>query len=105
MGIQYRKSIDIHEIREKDQIKFREIKKKYEGQYPDLKITDNPFMMIEEFNSEISRRNIRLDKEDLDKLGDIVSMAGTSLDIRNIARNVRDYTVKAALCLTTENPV
>jgi hypothetical protein len=47
-GIELRKVIGVHRFREKDKIKFLKIKKKYEQRYPDLKITENAFMMIEE---------------------------------------------------------
>ena len=47
-GIELRKVIGVHRFREKDKKKFLKIKKKYEQRYPDLKITENAFMMIEE---------------------------------------------------------
>jgi hypothetical protein len=96
-GIQLRKVIGVHRFRETDKIKFLKIKKKYQQTYPDLKITENPFVMIEEFREEIAKRNIKLDKEDLEGLKNIISMTGTSLNIGQLEKSIKDYVVKTAL--------
>jgi hypothetical protein len=82
-GIEFRKVIGVYRFREKDKVKFLRIKKKYENRYPDMIITENPFMMIDEFRREVASRNIILDEEDLRDLKDIISITGTSLDIRS----------------------
>ncbi len=95
-GIQLRKAIGIFHISEKDKKRFVKIKEKYENRHADLKITENPFMMIDEFREEISRRNIKLDKKDLDELKQIVSRTGSTLDIRKIAKNVKNFVEQTA---------
>jgi hypothetical protein len=91
-GIQLRKAKGVYHI----SARFRAIKNKYENRYQDLKITENPFMMIDEFREEISRRNIMMDEEDLKALKEIVSMTGSSLDIRRIAKNVKNFVEQTA---------
>lgn len=96
-GIELRKVIGVHRFREKDKIKFLKIKKKYEQRYPDLKVTENPFMMIDEYREEIAKRNIKLDKEDLDDLKNIISMTDTNLNIGQLEKSIKDYVVKTTL--------
>jgi hypothetical protein len=100
-GIELRKVIGVHRFREKDKIKFLKIKKKYEQRYPDLKVTENPFVMIEEFRGEIAKRNIKLDKEDLEDLKNIISMTGTSMNIDQLEKSIKDYVTKTALLFSS----
>lgn len=95
-GIQLRKAIGVYQISEKDKKRFVKIKEKYENRYRDLKITENPFMMIDEFREETSKLNIKLDKEDLDELKQIVSRTGSTLDISKIAKNVTNFVEQTA---------
>jgi hypothetical protein len=48
-GIELRKAIGVYRISEKDKATFLRIKRKYEERHTGLKITENPFMMIDEF--------------------------------------------------------
>ena len=80
------------------------MKRKYEERYPGLKITDNPFMMIDDFRDQITILNIKLDKKDLDDLKDIISITGTTLNIRQIAKSIREYVEKTALFSIVYNP-
>jgi hypothetical protein len=100
-GIRLTKSIGVFEMREKDKNDFLKIKEKYEHRYPGMKVTENPFMMIDEFRKEIRERNINLDKEDLVRLGEILSRTGTSLDIRQIAKRVKVFIEKAAFIINS----
>jgi hypothetical protein len=95
-GIILIKTRGVFEISERNKEKFMRIKKKFERIDPDLKINDNQFMMIDDFRRKIAERNIRLEEEDRNTLGDILMATGASLDIREIARNVKDFTKKAA---------
>jgi hypothetical protein len=65
--------------------------------HPDLKITENPFMMIDNFRDEISRHNIVMDQKDIDDLKDIISKTGTTLNISEIAKNIKNYVEKTAM--------
>ena len=96
-GIEFRKVSGVYRFREKDKVKFLRIKKKYEHRYPDMIITENPFMMIDEFRREIASRNIILDEEDLHDLKDIISITGTSLDIRDLAKSIKEYVEKTII--------
>ena len=95
-GIRFIKSIGLFPISDKDKARFYKIKEKYKQQYPDLKITENPYTMVEEFREEIAKHNIKIDRHDLVELGKIVSNKGTSLDILQIARQLKDFTESAA---------
>jgi hypothetical protein len=92
-GILIRKAIGVYQISIKDTVKFLEIR----GRYPDLKITENPFMMIDNFRNEISRHNIVMDQKDTDDLKDIISKTGTTLNISEVAKNIKNYVEKTAM--------
>ena len=96
-GIRFRKAIGVYRLFRTDEAKFLEIRRKYEERYPDLKITKNPFMMIDNFRDEISSHNIVMDQEDIDDLKDIISKTGTTLNISGIAKNIKNYVEKTAM--------
>jgi hypothetical protein len=94
--IQLRKALGVYQIREKDKEKFVKIRKKYKDRYPELKLAENRFTMIDEFIQEINTLDILLDKEDLNELKEIVSMTGSTLNILPVAKSVKNFVERAA---------
>jgi hypothetical protein len=89
-----RKAIGVYRLQEKDRIKFMKISKKYIEKYPHIKITKNPYTMIDEFREEIAKHSIQIDPKDLNSLKEIISVTGTSLDIRQLAKNIKVFVEK-----------
>jgi hypothetical protein len=83
---------------------FLPMKSKYEGLYPTLKVTDNDYEMLNDFYQQIRRERIKLEKKDLDDLGDIVSSSGgirvTEEFLECMANHLEDFTKEVIVILS-----
>jgi hypothetical protein len=68
--------------------------------YPTITITDNAWGMLDEFLRQTRRRNIRLGKDDIVKLENIVSSFGITIDqefLESIAQHIEDFMREVAV--------
>lgn len=83
---------------------FLPMKSKYEGLYS-LKVTDNDYEMLNDFYQQIRRNGIKLEEDDLVKLGEIISSHGgiylTEEFLESIANNLEDFMKEVIVILGT----
>lgn len=103
-------------LKEPQKTRFLAIKNKYEARYSELKVTNNDYEMLDDFLLQIRSHDIKLDldrneddnKTDLDKLGDIVSSRGVSIDeefLESIARHIEDFMKEVMIILADSGHV
>jgi hypothetical protein len=104
-GVGFRKSYGISPLDGRHKERFLEIKRKCEGRYSFIRIPDNPFEMLTDFVREIRRNDIRLDKGQKDKKGDleilddIVQYSGIVVEeeyLESIACHIEDFLQETA---------
>ena len=89
-------------LNDKNKKIFFPMKSKYEGLYS-LKVTNNDYEMLNDFYQQIRRGGFRLDKPDLDDLGNFVSSSGgieiTEESLESIADHLEDFTKEVIVIL------
>ena len=86
---------------------FLPMKSKYEGLYPNLKVTENDYEMLNDFYQQVRRERIRIEEKDLEDLGNIVSSSGgiqvTEEFLECILDHLEDFTKEAIVILGAVN--
>jgi hypothetical protein len=105
-GLGFRKSNGVSALDGRHKEMFLKIKRKYEELYSCLNIPENPFEMLNDFIREIRRNDVRLEKSqkakkgDLDFLGDIVQYSSIVVDEEyrdSVASHIDDFQEAASI--------
>lgn len=91
-GIKIIKRSEFGGLEGKNKTVYQSIKNNYEAKY-NFRVTENEYISLDQFLREIRRLGIKLDDRDFEKLRDIVSSFGITIDeefLESIAQHLED---------------
>lgn len=92
-GIKIIKRSEFGGLEEKNKTVYQSIKNNYETRH-NFRVTENDYISLDQFLREIRRRGIKLDDRDFDKIRNIVSSFGITIDeefLESIAQHLEDF--------------